>query len=144
MKFGKLINFWPLIILIIISLLTITPFLHSGFFPVHDDTQVQRVFEMRKALSDGMFPVRWVPDLGYGYGYPVFNFYAPLPYYIGGFIALAGIDVLLATKIMIAGVVFGSSFSMYLLAKEFMHISLFLLFSLGFGNIIRIRNLDIF
>ena len=119
MKFGKLINFWPLIILIIISLLTITPFLHSGFFPVHDDTQVQRVFEMRKALSDGMFPVRWVPDLGYGYGYPVFNFYAPLPYYIGGFIALAGIDVLLATKIMIAGVVFGSSFSMYLLAKEF-------------------------
>lgn len=118
-KFEKLISLWPLAILMLVSLLTIAPFFNSGFFTMHDDTQVQRVFEMKEALSDGMFPVRWVPDLGYGYGYPIFNFYAPLPYYIGGFIALVGINILLATKIMIAGIIVFASFSMYLLAKEF-------------------------
>ena len=34
-------------------------------FPIHDDTQVARVYEMGKALSDSMFPVRWVEDLGF-------------------------------------------------------------------------------
>ena len=83
-------KFFPFIFLFTVSVLAIYPFFHSGFFPIHDDTQVQRVFEMKTALKDGMFPVRWVPDLGYGYGYPIFNFYAPLPYYIGGFINLLG------------------------------------------------------
>lgn len=118
-KFEKIISLWPLAILILVSLLTIAPFFNSGFFTMHDNTQVQRVFEMKKALLDGMFPVRWVPDLGYGYGYPIFNFYAPLAYYIGAFISLFGVDVLLATKLMIVISIVGSSFSMYVLAKEF-------------------------
>ena len=72
-----------LIILIALSVLTVLPLFHLGFFNIHDDAQIQRVFEMKTALSDGMFPVRWVADLGYGYGYPIFNFYGPLPYYVG-------------------------------------------------------------
>jgi len=118
-KFENLLHFYPIVILIAASVVAISPFLNSGFFPIHDDTQVQRVYEMKKAIMDGMFPVRWVADLGYGYGYPIFNFYGPFPYYIGGFINLLGIDAIFATKIMIAGIVFGSSFSMYLLAKQF-------------------------
>jgi len=112
-------NNYLLIILLGISLIAIFPFFHSGFFSFHDDTQVQRVFEMRVALLDGSFPVRWVRDLGYGLGYPIFNFYAPLPYYIGAFLSLVGLDALLATKVMISMAVVGSAFSMYLLAKEF-------------------------
>ncbi len=118
-KFEKLISLWPFAILIVASMIAIAPFLNSGFFPVHDDAQVQRVFEMKKALTDGMFPVRWVADLGYGYGYPIFNFYSPLPYYIGAFISLLGLEVLSATKVMIAASIVGSSFAMYSLAKEF-------------------------
>lgn len=67
---------------------------------MHDDTQVARVFEMKTALMSGQFPVRWVPDLGYGYGYPIFNFYGPLPYYIGSVFAIVGFDIVSATKIM--------------------------------------------
>lgn len=118
-KFEKLISLWPFAILIFSSLLAIAPFFNFGFFPMHDDTQVQRVFEMKKSLTDGMFPVRWVADLGYGYGYPIFNFYSPLPYYIGAFISFLGADALLATKLMIVASIVGSSFSMYLFAKEF-------------------------
>jgi uncharacterized membrane protein len=74
-------RFLPLIIIIVLSFFAIKPLFHPGFFPIHDDTQVARVFEMTKSLQAGMFPVRWVSDLGYGLGYPIFNFYAPLSYY---------------------------------------------------------------
>lgn len=117
MKFIK--NLLPIILVLIFSIAAILPFLHSGFFPMHDDTQVARVYEMAKSLSSGMFPVRWTTDLGYGFGYPIFNFYDPLPYYIGGLIEMVGMNALLATKLMMAFGVMLSGVSMYLLAKEF-------------------------
>lgn len=111
-------KYWGLIIVLLLSFWAIKPLFTPGFFPIHDDTQVARVFEMGKALKSGMFPVRWVADLGYGYGYPIFNFYAPLAYYFGGFLTLAGFDALLATKIMIGiGVVLAGIF-MYFLARN--------------------------
>ncbi len=108
-----------IITIFVLSLLTVLPLFRDGFFNIHDDAQVQRVHEMKVALADGMFPVRWVPDLGYGYGYPIFNFYGPLPYYVGAAFNFLGFDALIATKIMILIAVVGSAFSMYLLAKEF-------------------------
>ena len=90
----------PLTLVIIISLFTLKPLFAQGFFPMHDDTQPSRVYEMSKSLLQGQFPVRWVPDLGYGFGYPLYNFYAPLPYYIGAFFNILGYDPLLSTKIM--------------------------------------------
>ncbi len=102
-----------------VSLPILLPLLQDGFFTIHDNTQVERVFEMKNALSDGSFPVRWVENLGYGYGYPIFNFYAPFPYYVGGFINLILQNSLLATKIMFGIGIVGSFFSMYLLARRF-------------------------
>ena len=97
---------------------TLLPLFNDGFFTIHDNTQVERVFQMTKSISDGQFPVRWVDDLGYGYGYPIFNFYAPLPYYIGGFFNLVLSDSLLATKIMfVLGTVL-SFFTMYFFASR--------------------------
>lgn len=109
----------PLITIIFISYFAIKPLFIPGFFPIHDDTQVQRVFEMKKSLSDGIFPVRWVEDLGYGFGYPIFNFYAPLAYYVGGFLSLSGFDALIATKIMLGLGIILSGITMFYLAKEF-------------------------
>jgi len=112
-------NLLPIVFVLIFSVFTILPFLRSGFFPIHDDTQVARVYEMAKGLSDTMLPVRWSTDLGYGFGYPIFNFYDPLPYYIGGIIEIVGFNALLATKIMMALGVISAGVSMYFLAKEF-------------------------
>jgi len=99
----------PYMIILFLSFLTIQPLLSSGFFPMHDDTQVARVIVMAHALLHGQFPVRMVSDLGYGYGYPIFNFYGPLPYYVGGILHVLGLDALTATKLMIGiGVVIGS------------------------------------
>lgn len=108
-----------LLFILILSFWVVKQLFIPGFFPMHDDTQVARVYEMGKSLKDGMFPVRWVSDLGYGYGYPIFNFYAPLAYYVGGFLNVAGFDPLIATKItMIIGILL-AGISMYFLAREF-------------------------
>jgi uncharacterized membrane protein len=109
----------PLFIVLLLSYWLIKPFFIPGFFSMHDDTQVARVFEMHKSLSDGMFPVRWISDLGYNYGYPIFNFYAPLAYYVGSLFMLLGFDALIATKIMMAFGIILSGIFMYLLAKQF-------------------------
>ncbi|MBI5123506.1 hypothetical protein HZA75_06635 [Candidatus Roizmanbacteria bacterium] len=115
---NKLKNLWPYLIIIIFVYLIVRQFFIPGFFPIHDDTQVARVFEMHKSLLDGMLPVRWVADLGYGYGYPIFNFYAPLAYYVGALLMFTGFDALLATKMMMAlGIVLAGVF-MYLLVKQ--------------------------
>ena len=108
-----------IISVLLLSYFSISPFFVDGFFSFHDDTQVERVFTMHKSLSDGQFPVRWVADLGYHYGYPIFNFYAPFAYYVGAFSMALGFDALSSTKIMMALGVILSGASMYLFAREF-------------------------
>ena len=104
--------------IITLSLFTFLPLLNSGFFNFHDNTQVVRVFEMGNSLSSGMFPVRWIDGLGYGYGYPIFNFYGPLPYYIGGILSLVGFDALFATKTMFFVGIVLSGISMFVFARR--------------------------
>ena len=113
--FKKNIN---LVLYFILSIFAISPLLSPGFFPMHDDTQVARIFEMAKSLSDGMFPVRWVEDLGYGAGYPIFNFYSVLPYYAGGILTVLGISALESTKLVFIIALVGSGVSMFFLVKE--------------------------
>ncbi len=109
----------PLILILFLSYFSMRFLLKPGFFPTHDNTQIARVFQMRKSLSTLQFPVRWVADLGYGFGYPIFNFYNPLPYYFGGIINLLGLTSLLSTKLMFIFAIIASGFSMYFLAREF-------------------------
>ncbi len=113
----------PLILIIFVGFGSIRPLLNSGFFPMHDDTQVGRVVVMGKALRNGQFPVRWVNDLGYGYGYPIFNFYGPLPYYAGGSLYALGVSGLDSTKIMIAIGVIGSAMTFYVFLLPFLGIT---------------------
>lgn len=111
-------RFLPLFLILVLSFFAFKPLLNPGFFPIHDNTQVARVFEMTKSLHAGMFPVRWVSDLGYGFGYPIFNFYAPLSYYAGSVFNIVGFDALIATKIMmLLGIILAGVF-MYLFVSE--------------------------
>jgi len=85
---------------LLVGIAAALPLTAQGYFPMHDDTQIARVVEMGRSLKEGQFPVRWVSNLGYGYGYPIFNFYAPLPYYFGGALYALGVPAIVATKIM--------------------------------------------
>jgi uncharacterized membrane protein len=116
-------NFLGFCIVLVLSFWIIRPLFVGGYFPMHDDTQIGRVVVMGKALREGQFPVRWVSDLGYGYGYPIFNFYGPLPYYIGGALYAMGLSGLAATKIMMGLGLVLSGLVMYLAVADMIGIS---------------------
>ncbi len=77
------------IFLLVLSVLIIWPNFLPGLFFHHDDLQVMRIYEMRQCFTDLQIPCRWVPDMGYGNGFPLFNYYSALPYYIGGLLSYA-------------------------------------------------------
>lgn len=113
-------KFFLCICIIVLSFWSVSPMFQSGFFPFHDNSQVSRVYEMTRGIKDGMFPVRWSEDFGYGYGYPVFTFYAPFSYYVGAYIQLlSNIDPLEATKLLIVFGTILAGITMFLLAREF-------------------------
>ena len=124
MKFLKKLfnsaNFWPLVIVIIFAVLAgRTLIFETGYFTMHDDLQMMRQLEMEKCFADGQIPCRWVPDMGYGYGFPLFNFYPPLPYLTGQVFRLFGISFVDTAKLTFALSFILSGVSMYFLAKEF-------------------------
>ena len=108
-----------ILVSLIITFLALTPLLESKLFYMHDFTHAARLAEMDTALKDGNFPVRWSPNLGYGYGMPLFNFYAPLFYYIAEFFHLSGISIISSLKLTIFLNFFASFISMYYFTKNF-------------------------
>lgn len=109
---------WPYFLILALSFFIIWPTLLPGYFSHHDDLQVMRVFEMRKCLLDLQIPCRWVPDMGWGNGYPLFNFYAVLPYYIGALLSFF-IGFVSAAKLLFLLPLVLSGIFMYKLAREF-------------------------
>jgi len=86
--------------LIIVILAATWSLYRLEFFRVHDFTHAARISEMARALNEGHFPVRWSQNLGFGFGMPLFNFYAPLPYYVGAVLFNLGLDVVLVIKLL--------------------------------------------
>ncbi len=117
MKFKKK-NLIPLI-LIGMCIPAVWHLLYPGYFSVHDDMHPAWVLQMARAIESGQFPPRWAPDLSYGYGYPLFHFIYPLPYYLSAFFYFLGANLIWATKLTYIVSVLGSAFSMYLLARRY-------------------------
>jgi hypothetical protein len=91
-----------------------------GYFIMHDDLQVMRVYEMSRCFVDGQIPCRWSPDMAYGYGQAMFNFYSALPYYIGQFLRMIiPLSILGTVKSLFIISILLSAIGMYLLGKEF-------------------------
>lgn len=109
-------------ILLIISLLILTipvlmPLFKTGYFPTQDYIYVARIYEMKMALDDGHFPVRWVKD--FRNGEPLYNFYAPLPYYAGALIKfIPGFSYLMIIKILFGIGFILSTIAMYFLGRK--------------------------
>lgn len=112
-----LLSNWALVLVVALSLATTWPVFVPGYFSHHDDLQVMRIFEMRKCFADLQIPCRWVPDMGYGNGYPIFNFYGVFPYYLGA-IASYILGYIGAAKFLFFLPLILGGVGMYLLAKE--------------------------
>jgi len=107
-------------ILIALFLITIPTFFFflrpNQYWNMHDDMQIIRQLEMEKCLKDGQIPCRWSPDLGFGYGYPLFNFYPPVPYFVGEIFRVVGFSFVTTVKLTAVLQIVLSVGAMYLLA----------------------------
>lgn len=107
-----------IILLVILTIPLFSSLIRSGFFPMQDDLQAFRVQQMVKCLKDFQIPCRWIPDMGYQYGYPQFNFYPPSIFYVGALLNLAGLQVIDAVKILfILGFIL-SAITMYIFLES--------------------------
>lgn len=108
-----------ILLILISSLLAGRHLLQQGLFTMHDDLQVGRLYEMRKCMQDKQIPCRWVPDMGYGYGYPLFNYYPSLPFYVGYIFNVLGFNLIAVTKILFLIGIIGGGLFMYILTRKF-------------------------
>lgn len=109
--------FWFLLVFII-SIPAFSFLLKPGYYNMHDDMQMVRQLEMEKCLKDGQIPCRWVPDLGYGYGYPLFNFYPPMPYFVGQIFRFFGSSFVVSAKLTAALQIILTGIFMFILASS--------------------------
>src|SRR6266852_9338680 len=92
-------KYLPLLVVIIFGLIAAKGLIGSGYFNMHDDLQMMRQLEMEKCFLSLHIPCRGVPDKGYGFGFPLFNFYPPLPYLFGEIFRVFGVAVVVTVKL---------------------------------------------
>ncbi|MDA1317417.1 MAG: 6-pyruvoyl-tetrahydropterin synthase-related protein [bacterium] len=68
-------------------------------FLAHDKTQATRVSEFTLNLTHGQIPPRIAPNMSFGLGYPIFNYYAPFAYWVTSAINLTGIPIIAALEL---------------------------------------------
>lgn len=119
-KYLNLLLKYPSIILIILVIPAFISLVRPGFFPMHDDLQAFRIHQMHECFKDWQIPCRWVPDMGYQYGYPQYNYYPPSVYYLGEFFHLIGFQFIDSVKIIFALGFLVSALTMYLFLRDYL------------------------
>jgi len=113
----KLNKFWPYIVIFGLGFLVAWPLLRAGYFSHQDDLHIIRIFEMRKCFADLQIPCRWVSDMGWGNGFPLFNFYGVSVYYFGAVLSYV-LGFIGSAKALFYIALVAGSFGIYLLGKS--------------------------
>jgi hypothetical protein len=114
----KLINkYWPFVLIFALSFFVTWPLFKYGYFSHQDDLQIIRIFEMRKCFTDFQIPCRWVSNMGWGNGLPLFNFYGVSTYYLGATLSYL-VGYIWASKALFYVSLVAGSFGIYLLGKS--------------------------
>ncbi len=97
------------LILGLISLPVIYPLTGGGYILTHDQYfPIHRLVALNRCLFEGQIPPRWTDIFALGYGYPFFNFYAPLAYYLAEMVFLLTNNYVLSIHAIFAfGLIFG-------------------------------------
>lgn len=107
-----------LLLVLILSVPAVWALFHKGFYGASDDLHIAWLFEMDKVLKLGQIPPRFVPDLSFGFGYPLFNFAFPLPFYLGEIFHLINFSLVDSVKIVFGISLVASAVAMYFFLKE--------------------------
>jgi len=108
-----------ILLLIILSLVSSWRLFRPGYPSMQDDIQVFRLEQFDQCLSDRQIPCRYISNGGFGYGYPLYNFYSPLPYAVAETFHLIGFSFVNSIKISFIIPAFLRTFGMYFFAASF-------------------------
>jgi hypothetical protein len=89
------------------------------FFNAHDAKHSVFFFvEFDQTFRDGYLWPRWSPDFSFGYGYPLFNLYAPLAFYVAEMFHLLGLGFTASIKTVYVLATIGAGLGMYGFARR--------------------------
>lgn len=110
-------HFW---LILGLSIFAWGPLLSPGyFFNAHDARHsVFFLVEFDQTFRDGFWWPRWSPDFAFGYGYPLFNLYAPLAFYVAELIHLLGLGFTTTIKTMYVLATISAGLGMYGLTRR--------------------------
>ncbi|MBM3135346.1 MAG: hypothetical protein FJZ89_08740, partial [Chloroflexi bacterium] len=111
---------WNWLLVILLCAFAVAPLAQPGFFwGAHDARHsVYFLVEFDRSIQDGILYPRWQPDYAFGYGYPFFNIYSPLAFYLGEAFHLLGLDFVAAVKVVFGLGFVLSALTMYLFARR--------------------------
>jgi hypothetical protein len=92
-----------ILVALLVCLLAVWPLLSRSGLPQDTDAElhIYRTAELSHVLQGGALYPRWAPDFYFGYGYPIFNYYAPLVYYLGAALGfIPGVSIVLAVRVV--------------------------------------------
>lgn len=108
----------PALLLPLLAIVALWPLLKNGL-PVSSDGALHllRLVVLDHNIIQGNLYPRWVPELYVGLGYPLFNFYAPMGYYVAELFYWLGFDIVFALIIAFCAFVVMGGYGMFFLAK---------------------------
>lgn len=105
-----------LLLVVLLCALAAAPLLKPGYFwGAHDARHdVYFIFQYLRGLQGGDWLARWSPEFSWGYGYPFFLIYGPLPSFIGALlVSFVGLGYTTTVKLLFAATLIGSGLAMY-------------------------------
>lgn len=112
-------SFLLFILVPLLSLVAIQPIL-TGILPWRGDglLHLVRLAELERAVRVGVLFPRWSPGLGYGFGFPLFHYYAPFSYYVGLMPRLVGFSLPVSLALSYVGALSVLGWGVALWAKD--------------------------
>lgn len=101
------------LLILILCIPAVLPLLRGDFFHFSDEPHTANLYQMIRGFESGQLPPRWAPDMSYNYGYPLFNFYYPLPFYLGAIFFLLTYSLITSLKVVFLITVPLSALGMY-------------------------------
>ena len=110
-------------LILIIALLAAAPLWGPGIVNTRGGGDspflLQRTLAVAESLQHGIFPPRWMAHAAYDLGYPFFNHYAALPYYLSGGLTALGLSPIIAIQTTQTFGFILAALAMALLAERF-------------------------
>ncbi|MCX8067075.1 MAG: hypothetical protein N3B68_04540, partial [Anaerolineae bacterium] len=94
------------------------PLFSGQLFGTDGALHFHRVAQLERSLRHGILYPRWAPDLGLGFGFPLFNYYAPLSYYFVLPLRWAGCSLSTAFAVSMGLALWGLALAVYFWVRD--------------------------